>query len=65
MSENDADWPPTFDLELTERQRAIMDAYELMERLTDEYGGRGKIEKVDEGTLAVVLEYDIPEESNE
>lgn len=60
MAEADDQWPPTFDIGLTERRQAVMDCYELMERLTDEYGGRGSIRRVDAGTVEVVLEYDLP-----
>lgn len=59
-SDKEQKWPPSFCVELTERKDAVMRCYELMERLTDEYGGRGRIRKVSENRLSVELEYDIP-----
>lgn len=42
-----------------------MNCYELMERLTDEYGGQGSIRKTKENTIAIELEYDLPEATDE
>lgn len=62
---SDEAWPPTLDVELDERQDAIMRCYELMERLVEEYGGRGCIRQVDAERIEVVLEYDLPVEEAE
>lgn len=59
-TEEEEEWPPTFDIELTRRKDAIMRCYELMEQLTEEYGGRGRIRSTGEDKLSVELEYDIP-----
>lgn len=61
MTDEDKECPPPFDIELGDREKAILDCFELMERLVDEYGGRGSIVKVKEGKIRVTLEYDIPE----
>lgn len=53
-------WPPTLEIDMTDRSRAIMNCYELMERLVDEYGGRGSISRAGENRVQVRLEYDIP-----
>lgn len=54
------EWPPRLEVDLDARERAVMNAYELMERLVEEHGGRGCIRRLDESTVEVVLEFDLP-----
>lgn len=58
------EWPPTFDIDLSDRRRAVMDCFELMERLVDEYGGRGRIRKISDERISVEIEYDLPEDDD-
>lgn len=60
-SDNSEEWPPKFNLELTDRKKAIMNCIELMERLTEEYGGTGKVVRTSDNKLAIQLEYNLPE----
>jgi len=59
------EFPPSFNVEFDERQKAIYDCYVLMEQLVDEYGGEGQIRRVEENKTSVELHFDIPKRGSE
>jgi len=58
---DEQDYPPSFNVEMDERQKAIYDCHQLMLQLSNEYGGEGQVRRISDNKLSVELHFDIPE----